>query len=382
MHICVVTTAHPIDDVRVYEKFCRSFIMEGYSVSWVGPEWRQTNQEFRGDPAIDYRLVRKPRGKLGRLLSAFKIYNQAKKLSGVDWFYAPDPDSACLAVSLARHERARAIFDIHENYHEASLSRWLGAMAFGSIIEFARKLIGGIARKCDLVLAVNQRILDCYAGRHPNALVIRNCAPSRFLTAYENGGATPSDGLLIMHGKAERGRGTLQVLQSLELVPESNSRVVMIDSATEDQSMEGRQIADLLMRHKEQIELLPLMRVDEMAAVVSRCTAGIISYQRDLGIDSLPNRLFEYMAAGVAVIAPSYSAEIAAIIDSEQCGQLLDFENPAEIASALNSIAKDPLKFKRMGEHGRAAFLARHNWEAEFAKVNDALAGDHEYVIS
>lgn len=374
MHICVVTTAHPIDDVRVYEKFARSFIEGGHAVSWVGPEWRQTNQKFSGDAAIDYQLTRKRPGKLGRFLSAFSIYRRAKKLPRVDWFYAPDPDSACLAVMLARKFKSRAIFDIHENYHEASLSRWLGPVAFRSVIEGARKAIQMIALKCDLVLAVNQKILDCYAGCHPNALVVRNCAPLRFLAAYKNGDMQSDRELLIMHGKAERGRGTLQVLQALDLAHLSNAKVVMIDSGNQDQSAEGRQIAEMLVKNKEKIELLPLMKIDELAKIVGRCRAGLISYQRDLGVDSLPNRLFEYMAAGVAVVAPTYSAEIASIVNSEGCGILADFESPSEIADALTKIVANPSGFKRMGVQGRNAFLAHHNWESEFARVNDAIA--------
>ena len=36
-HVCVFTSAHPTDDVRVNSKIAASLLQAGYSVSWVGP---------------------------------------------------------------------------------------------------------------------------------------------------------------------------------------------------------------------------------------------------------------------------------------------------------------------------------------------------------
>jgi glycosyltransferase involved in cell wall biosynthesis len=79
------------------------------------------------------------------------------------------------------------------------------------------------------------------------------------------------------------------------------------------------------------------------------------------------------MAAGLAVIAPSYSSEIAAVVETEGCGVLVDFEDTKDVAVSLRSLAEDPEKCAKMGKAGRDAFIARHNWEVEFGHVLSLL---------
>ena len=65
--------------------------------------------------------------------------------------------------------------------------------------------------------------------------------------------------------------------------------------------------------------------------------------------------------------------EIAKIIESEQCGILVDFEDPADIARAIMHLWKNPQICREMGQRAREAFLTRHNWEAEVRPVIDCI---------
>jgi glycosyltransferase involved in cell wall biosynthesis len=107
----------------------------------------------------------------------------------------------------------------------------------------------------------------------------------------------------------------------------------------------------------------------EMQNQMSACHAGLIAYGKDLGIDSLPNRFFEYMATGIPVIVPSFSAEMVKIVNQEKCGLLTDTENPKNIAESFELLINRPLEAEEMAERGRSAFLLRHNWEHEVAPL-------------
>lgn len=375
MHICIVTTAHPIDDVRVYQKICCSLLEKGCIVTWVGPNWRQGDQGFLGDERITYKLVKHKPGKFGRISTGAKVSELASDTQGVDWYYAPDPDSARIVAKLARARGARSVFDIHENFHDAPIARWLGPFAWRWVRSIARKYISRLASKCDVVIAVNECILSVYASDHPHASIVRNCAPIWFAKNF-GGRSDLSLPFRIMHGKAEPGRGTIQVLEALKLLRNESLalEVVMIDPPSSAEAGEEAAIACLLKSESKMIRRQKRVGMQEMPELLSTCAAGLISYQRDLGIDSLPNRLFEYMAAGVAVIAPSYSKEIAKIIEAEGCGVLLDFENPHSIAAAMRDLAKNPERCAAMGEAGRRAFLMRHNWQVEFDNMLSLLS--------
>lgn len=113
----------------------------------------------------------------------------------------------------------------------------------------------------------------------------------------------------------------------------------------------------------------------KMPEILESCDVGMIAYGRDLGQDSLPNRVFEYMAAGIPIIAPCYSTAIAKIIDTEACGLLADFEDPSSIAAAIVRLYRDPDASRAMGRRGRDAFLQRHNWEVEVRPMIERILG-------
>jgi len=112
---------------------------------------------------------------------------------------------------------------------------------------------------------------------------------------------------------------------------------------------------------------------EKMPALTSQCDVGMVAYGRGFGEGSLPNRLFEYMASGIAVLAPTYALEIKRIVDAEGIGLTVDFENPAEVASAMRWFIEHPEETRVMGAKARIAFMERHNWEAEFELLVDAM---------
>jgi glycosyltransferase involved in cell wall biosynthesis len=111
---------------------------------------------------------------------------------------------------------------------------------------------------------------------------------------------------------------------------------------------------------------LPHEKIPENLA---SCHLGLIAYGRAFGMDSLPNRLFEYMAVGLPVLAPSYSEEIRRIVEGEQIGITVDFEDARAVAQAIKWFADNPAARIQMGSRARRAFRARHNWEADFASL-------------
>ena len=111
----------------------------------------------------------------------------------------------------------------------------------------------------------------------------------------------------------------------------------------------------------------------DMPRLTANCDIGMIAYQRDLGIDSMPNRLFEYMAAGLAVLAPSYSVELREVLIKEGIGITVDFESPESIACGIDWMISNPEEVRAMGRRAREAFMARHSWEVEFEKLIEAM---------
>jgi glycosyltransferase involved in cell wall biosynthesis len=88
---------------------------------------------------------------------------------------------------------------------------------------------------------------------------------------------------------------------------------------------------------------------------------------------SLPNKLFQYMAAGVPVVASDFP-QVREIVEGAGCGLVVDTRHPAEIAGAIDRILADPEAARAMGERGRRAVEERFNWSTAARALIDVYA--------
>jgi glycosyltransferase involved in cell wall biosynthesis len=97
--------------------------------------------------------------------------------------------------------------------------------------------------------------------------------------------------------------------------------------------------------------------------------AGVVTFlPAPNNVDSQPNKMFEYMSAGIPVIG-SHFPLWREIIEGNDCGICVDPANPAEIARAIDRLYRDQAAARAMGRRGRDTVLSRYNWEGEGAKL-------------
>jgi hypothetical protein len=369
-HVCLVNCIHPPDDVRVVQKMGRFLSENGVRVSWVGPgEATEAPVENYG---IKYHFYRRAQGRIGRLFAhqrqAFCVGLQIPR---ADVYVGVEPDSAVAAVRLARRHSAKAVFDVHEAYDDEMLRNWLPSPLRRPVGWCVRRALRRICQRCDLVMGVNDAVLAPYADIPTPRMIVRNCAPVAFAdvpVADVFGRARVN--ITIMHGKATVAHGTTPVLQAMAIVRAEfpTARVIVFDCLDRGPHTMKRSDLDTLVASEHLgpgVDLRPMIPMKHMPSVLQGCDIGLIAYDRAFGVKSLPNKLFEYMAAGLPIIAPCYSAEIAPILRQEECGILADMENPRAVADAILTLARDPQRARAMGQRAREAFLIRHNYQAE-----------------
>jgi glycosyltransferase involved in cell wall biosynthesis len=81
-------------------------------------------------------------------------------------------------------------------------------------------------------------------------------------------------------------------------------------------------------------------------------------------LTSHPTKLFEYMAAGIPVVASDFPLW-RSIVENSDCGLLVDPFDPAAIAAAIERLITNPDEARRMGMRGRSAVERHFNWEME-----------------
>ncbi|HET8777902.1 MAG TPA: glycosyltransferase, partial [Candidatus Limnocylindria bacterium] len=113
----------------------------------------------------------------------------------------------------------------------------------------------------------------------------------------------------------------------------------------------------------ERVHVLPPVASSEVIDVAASADIGVspivpscLNYRY-----SLPNKLFQYMAAGLPVVASDFP-QVREVVEGAGCGVVVDTRRPAEIARAINDVLADPDEARAMGERGRRAVQERFNW--------------------
>ncbi|MFC4446025.1 glycosyltransferase [Castellaniella denitrificans] len=105
--------------------------------------------------------------------------------------------------------------------------------------------------------------------------------------------------------------------------------------------------------------------------VLARSSIGLVTLHPTVNyVDALPIKMFEYMAAGIPVIASDFPLW-RSIIESAGCGICVDPLDPKAIARAIDELLAEPDRAVQMGRNGRQAVLDRFNWSIEEEKLLD-----------
>ena len=107
----------------------------------------------------------------------------------------------------------------------------------------------------------------------------------------------------------------------------------------------------------------------EVAQILSKVRAGlVVLHPEPTHIESYPIKLFEYMSAGIPVIASDFPVW-KQIVDGAGCGILVDPLNHRSIAEAMRWILQIPIEAEAMGQRGRQAAQRSYNWDSEAKKI-------------
>lgn len=100
-------------------------------------------------------------------------------------------------------------------------------------------------------------------------------------------------------------------------------------------------------------------------SIIRQSRVGIVTLKNTVAYrDSLPTKMFEYMAEGVAVIASDFPLW-RSIIERYDCGLLVDETSPEAIAAAIARYAENEELLRRHSRNGIRAAKEIFTWENE-----------------
>ncbi len=112
--------------------------------------------------------------------------------------------------------------------------------------------------------------------------------------------------------------------------------------------------------------MVPHEHVPELLAVADVVTIPYPKLPAELWFS--PLKLYEYMAAGKAIVA-SKDGQIADVLIDEVNGRLVEPGNVTELAQAIIHLLQHPEDRERLGYSARQQAVARHSWQAQIGRL-------------
>ncbi len=359
LRIVHLTTVHRPDDVRIFRKECRTLAAAGYEVVLVAPGAPEGVVD-----GVRFHSIRRHKSRFSRFaIGSLEILRAALIEAGA-LYHFHDPELMPVGAVLRLLGR-RVIQDIHEDLPGQIRSKhWIPRPLRGAAAGLARGCQWVGSRIFTAVVVAGHDIADTVSSR--GVTVVRNYPlleefPSVRRTPLRD---RPMD-IAYLGGMARRRAGR-ELIEAMALVPAEIGTRLLIAGSFADDGLESevRQLPGW-----NRTTLLGWLSRSEVASLLSRVRVGLVMFSPEpnhLAVRS--NKVFEYMAAGVPVVAPDFPAW-KELLASAGCGIPVDPSDPHAIASAVKDLLIDPDQAEVMAQRGHAAVLERYNWEAESVQL-------------
>ncbi|MBC2724844.1 MAG: glycosyltransferase family 4 protein [Desulfosporosinus sp.] len=361
--ICILTTIHSVFDVRIFHKEAKTLVQAGYDVTLIVQH--DKNEIVDG---VNIIALPRPRSRFRRF---FGLTWQAFRLAlhqRADVYHFHDPELLPIGILLKLFTHAKVIYDVHEDYRQIiRLKYWLPKPIRGFVANLVGyvEVIGGSI--FDAVITVTEFIQVRFPS--DKVVVIKNY-PLLDLEGNDSNPARSGSGIKLVYvGGLNRGRGIYEMIKAMAYLDRRRKvRLRLLGRFDElDELNTDKKICTL--PGFKQTELVGWIPHPKVYDYLHTSHIGLVCLHPVGGYPlGLPVKLFEYMAAGLPVIASEFPLW-KEIIEGNRCGLTVDPLNPRGIAKAIEYLIKHPELRQEMGANGRQAVQEKYNWGQESKKL-------------
>lgn len=356
--IFVAVTNDISTDYRIH-KICNYLISKKYDVVVYGRVLPNTIKVKR-----DYQIIRKKHvfnnnflfyAEFNLRLFFYLIFRK------FDYILSNDLDTLPACFFASKIKSTNLVYDSHELFSEGPE---LQGRKF--VQGFWRSLEDFFLPKVKKSYTVSQSIVEFYDAKYQNKMgLIRNIPLKKDVLEVEEVALPTTNKTILYQGVLNPGRGLKPMIKALKFIDDLDLVIIGYGKVEEE-------LKAFVMKEKmnERVHFLGRIARDKLFNYTKEATLGMV-LEEPLGLSfqySLPNKLFDYIHAGIPIVAGNLP-EISRIIKEHNVGVLVDDYQPKTIAKVIKNLLNDELLLSEIKENQQKAKEVLC-WEKESKKLD------------
>ncbi len=354
--VCHLTSVHPLLDTRIFYKECVSLAKAGYDVSII-----VTGETDKSIENIKVYGINK--GKDSRLYRMFftvkKVYKKAVEVDA-DIYHFHDPELLPAGKKLVKKGK-KVIYDTHEDLPLQIMTKhWLPVIIRKPLSYLVEKIEKHYSKRLSAIIAATPIIKKRFQNYNSNTIDVCNYP---IIEELENNISWDTKENSICYiGSIFKERGIVELMKAIE-----NPNVTLELAGTYSPESLRDELTGFSTWNK--VHEYGYVGRNEIRNILGKSKAGMVTLlPKQSYMESLPIKMFEYMAAGIPVIASDFPLW-KEIIEKYKCGLCVNPEKPSEIEKAILTVLGNDHDSEKMGLNGINAVKEVFNWKVEEKKM-------------
>lgn len=361
--VCHITTVHSRYDIRIFQKECKSLAAH-FKVYLIVADGL-------GNEVVDSVSIidsgKRPDSALLRIVSAsVKAYRKALALKECSVFHFHDPELLGVGLLLKLLHRKKVVFDVHEDVPEdILLKHWIPRPVKKNVSLAYEMIESFITRRFDLIVCSTPHIRNRFLAFNHNSIDIKNYPHVQTQIVDIDPEDKNIEYELCYIGSIAAERGIYHILNVL---PEANTNFALAGV------YDNADIECQIKKHPnwKLVQYKGVLTAAQVKNLLSASRVGLVVLDSTpTFVTSLPIKLFEYMAAGLAVIASDFPLWREIVI-GENCGICIPPSSDHELLKAINYLRDHPQETLQMARNGIRAIKEKYRWEVEYETLKKA----------
>lgn len=357
--VCILTSAHPSLNGRVFHKEAKTLVKAGYNVVLIA----QHNKEEIVD-GVKILPLPEPRNRFERMTKVvWRLFRLALR-EKANVYHFHDPELMPVGLILKFFGK-KVIYDVHEDYEQKMLSKSWIKDEFRKPVSFFVASIEKISSMFfDYIITADSHTKMKFKKNKVD--VVANFAPLGFADGVE---ADEKEGAfkVIYAGVISEDRGAIKIFETIEYLKHEDIEFHLLGKVNAPRLID-------LFNSTPRIKYHGVVPWGEVSKYLVNADVGLILLQPVPAYLYYPGeniiKLFEYMSVGLPIIISNFP-KLENMISEIGCGVSVDPTDPKAIADSIEFLYSNPDLRKQMGENGKKALMEKYNWEAEGRKLLD-----------